>query len=48
MTKVTHVLRWLGEKNGNQLARSHEPDTPWWLRAWVQIVRKVPGIERFL
>jgi putative cardiolipin synthase len=48
MRRGSRELRWLGDKDGQALDHPHEPDTSWWLRAWVKLTRQLPQIERFL
>jgi hypothetical protein len=48
MRRGTRELRWIGERDGRPVEHRHEPDSSWWLRAWVKTVRQLPQIERFL
>jgi len=41
-------LVWQGEHDGHATMCRREPDTSWWLRAWVRIARRFPYIERLL
>jgi putative cardiolipin synthase len=48
MRRGSRELRWTGEKNGQPVELRREPDSSWWLRAWVRVARRFPYIERFL
>jgi putative cardiolipin synthase len=48
MMRGRRELRWIGEQNGEPVEEHREPDSPWWLRAWVKVARQFPYIERFL
>jgi putative cardiolipin synthase len=48
MRPRSRELHWDGERDGAPVVLHQEPDTGWWLRAWVRFARQLPYIERFL
>jgi putative cardiolipin synthase len=45
---LSRELRWSGQRDGTPVVVHHEPDTGWFVRAWVRLARRIPYLERFL
>jgi putative cardiolipin synthase len=41
-------LKWTGQRDGVPVVVNQEPDTGWFVRAWVRFARRFPFIERLL
>jgi putative cardiolipin synthase len=41
-------LQWNGQRDGVPVVLNEEPDTGWFVRAWVRFARRLPFLERLL